>query len=216
MGFKLSCIALNTIYKDENDKYRKLENIYKFIRDFPNIKILNNNLKPSNWIEIYKSSIKADKNSIRYKSFFYNHIDIAGDYGNRSVSIIAYSHSIRLWIGDDATECLDWEHRMFEQLLKINLIDTAFILIPSDKYINLSRGKIIGKKNLLIIHAIKEFYRGDKKDIIKFLSENEETIYKDDKIITIDWINLKKLLKEEQQGFFSILIKKCFLFKNWF
>jgi len=216
MGFKLSCVALDIIYKDENDKYKKIENIYHFMEQFLNFKNLNNNLKPNNWIDIYKDSIKVDKNSISYQPFYYNHIDAIENDEYRTVVVTVYSNFIRFWIGDDATECLDWEYDMFEQLLKASLIDTVSILIPSNKYTNLSRGTVMGKKNLLILYAILKFYRGEKKDIIQFLSKNEKMIYKDDKIIAINRKDLKQLLKKEQKGFFSILIKKCFLFKHWF
>ena len=218
MGYKLSCITLETLYKDDNDKHIKIKNIYKFIRDFKNIKVLNNNLKPPNWLDtyMYTSHIDDDTNTIVYRSFSYNHIDKKGDYGDREVSIFVHPQYIRFWIGSDATECLDWEHNLFQLLLKSNLIDIIQILKPSSKYSNLSRGTIIGKKNLIIIYEIKKYYRGDKKDIIKFLSKNETTIYKNDKIITINMTDSKKLLIQEKNGLFSQLIKRCFLFKGWF
>lgn len=216
MGYKLSCIALNVTYIDENDKYKKIESVYRKIKDFKNIKRLNIDLRPSNWLEIYQDSTNIHKNGISYKPFYYNHIDETGDYGDREVWIWVYPQLIRFWIGNDATECLEWEHDLFNSLLEGNSIDTALILIPSSKYLNLAKGKITGKKNLLTLYAIREHYKGDKKDIIKFLLENEEIIYKNDQIISIDRSELKKILRQEKDGFFSPLIKKCFLFKYWF
>jgi hypothetical protein len=216
MGLKHSCVALNIFYKDIDDKYQKIENIYKFIINFQSMEKLGSDLNPKNWLETYRDSGTIYENSISYKPFFYNHSDATGDYENRNVSIIVYPKFIRFWIGGDATECLDWELEMVKELLRLNLIDTALILIPPTNNIHLKRGNMIGKKNLLILYAIQDFYRGDKKDIFDFISKHKDIIYKNDKITIMKSDDLKKLLKKEKDGFFSPLIKKCFLFRGWF
>jgi hypothetical protein len=216
MGLKQSCVALDVTYINQNDKYKKIENVYTEIKNFQHIKRLNIDLTPSDWLEKYRDSEIKHKSGTSYEPFYYSLIDKAGEYEERKVWIWAYAQSIRFWIGDNAMECLDWEHELFEALLKNNNIDTVLILIPSKKCVNLVRGKLIGKKNLLILDAIKRRYRGNKKDILKFLKENEDQIYKNDQIISVEWSNQKELLRQEKNGFFLPLIRQCFLFRDWF